>query len=158
MNKLNYQIPKNLLLKAVIGSCLFATLPTLALAQTNPNSLRNQPSQPPLPEQQQAPKLSVRPVNGQIQMKLMNRTAAPITYQVIGEMKPRTLAGKSEVTLLNLETPVTLTFQRQDRGLLNVQPQTTEPGNLEVTFTETTELGIDKNAIVVEETGTVFLN
>lgn len=156
MNKSNPLFFKNTLFKAVIGSGLFLTLPTLAGAGV---AQLTSPAQPPLPEQQQAPKLSVRPVNGQIQIKLMNQTAAPVTYQVIGDTKPRTLAGKSEVTLLNLATPITVTFQRQDQGLLNVQPQTTtEPGILEVTFTEASELGTDKNALVVEETGSVFLN
>jgi hypothetical protein len=54
--------------------------------------------------------------------------------------------------------PVTITFQRPDRGLLLVSPQASEAGSLEVTLTETTDLDVDKSAMTIQETGDVFLN
>jgi len=44
--------------------------------------------QAPLPEEQQAP--SAMPVNGKINIKLMNATNAVVTYQVIGDTNQRT--------------------------------------------------------------------
>jgi len=39
------------------------------------------------------------PVNGKINIKLMNATNAVVTYQVIGDTNQRTLAGGLDVTL-----------------------------------------------------------
>lgn len=55
--------------------------------------------------------------------------------------------------------PVTLTFKRDDGGLLMVSPQaSSESGMLEVTFTETTDLTTDRTTMTVQKTGAVFLN
>lgn len=113
---------------------------------------------PPLPEEIQPPSATVEPVNGTVNVTLVNQTYTDINYQVIGDTKPRTLSGRSNVTLTTLQLPVTVTFQRPDRGLLLVNPQASQAGTLEVTLTETTDLGIDKNAMTIQETGEVFLN
>jgi len=76
--------------------------------------------QAPLPEEQQAPSAMVMPVNGKINIKLMNATNAVVTYQVIGDTNQRTLAGGLDVTLQNIKTPLTVTFVREDKGLLKV--------------------------------------
>lgn len=113
---------------------------------------------PPLPEQLQSPSAIVVPVNGTVNVKLVNQTYTDVTYQVIGEVETRTLPGRSEVTLQTLKTPVNITFYRPDRGFLLVRPQSSEAGMLEVSLSETTDLGIDKTAMTIQENGSVFLN
>lgn len=116
--------------------------------------------QPPLPEQQQPPSAVVVPLkDGTVTVTLVNETSAGINYQVIGDTNQRSLQGKSNALLQSLKTPTTLTFKRQDGGLLKVTPQASpEPGTLEVRFTETTDLGIDKSTMRIQSTGAVFLN
>lgn len=129
--------------------------PTTPNTPTQPSSV----IQPPLPEQQQAPSAMVTPANGQVSIRLVNETGANINYQVIGNTNQRSLQGKSNVVLKDLPIPVTVTFKRQDGGLLQVSPQaSSEPAMLEVTFTETTELSIDKSTLRVQRTGAVLLN
>lgn len=112
----------------------------------------------PLPEQQQPPSATVTPVNGRISIRLTNTTNAIAFYQVIGDTEQRTLAGKSQVTLQNLAIPTTLTFSRQDRGLLRTTTSATTAGLLEVTFDATTDLAEDRTTLRVQPDGTVFLN
>lgn len=95
----------------------------------------------------------------QVNVKLVNQTGAPINYEVIGETNQRSLLGQSSVLLQELNTPRTLTFRRQDGGLLMVSPLMSKtPGMLVVTFTATTDLGMDKTAMTIQNNGNVFLN
>ncbi|PPS40633.1 hypothetical protein [Chroococcidiopsis sp. TS-821] len=114
--------------------------------------------QPPLPEQQQAPIARVTPVDGRVNIRLTNATNAVVFYQVIGDTEQRSLAGKSEVTLRNLSAPISLTFSRQDRGLLRPAVSATSMGLLEVTLDATTDLGEDRTTIRVQPDGAVLLN
>lgn len=150
------------------------------LAQTNPNpdvfneapyngsrptstSTPSKPSTttpvtPPVPEQQQPPSTTVMPTQGKVSIKLVNVTKADVTYEVIGDTGQRSLQGKSNVLLSDLTIPITMTFKRQDGGLLNVIPQSPQPGILEAVLTETTDLGADKNTLNIQPSGAVFLN
>ncbi|NJN59687.1 MAG: hypothetical protein HC879_20490 [Leptolyngbyaceae cyanobacterium SL_5_9] len=134
--------------------------PATPVTPTQPIPTPSNPvSFPPAPEQLEEPVAAVTPVNGAVSVRLINSTAAVIRYQVIEDTELRSLAGESEVTLQGLATPVTITFYREDRGLLTVTPvATAEPGVLEVTLDETTDLGEDETALVIQETGSVFLN
>jgi len=134
--------------------------PSTPVSPTQPAPLPGAPASfPPTPEQLEDPVATVTPVNGTVSVRLINSTAAVIRYQVIEDTELRSLAGESEVTLQGLATPVTITFYREDRGLLAVTPvATAEPGVLEVTLDETTDLGEDETALVIQETGSVFLN
>jgi hypothetical protein len=116
------------------------------------------PVTPPLPEQVQPPSAMVVPVNGKVNVTLVNQTYTDVAYEVIGDTQPRTLSGRSYIRLQGLKTPVNITFQRPDRGLLRVSPQSSEAGMLEVTLRETTDLGTDKSAMTIQETGAVLLN
>jgi hypothetical protein len=135
-------------------------------APANPNTIGNPqgtpptpiPATPPLPEQQQPPSAKVVPVEGRVNVTLVNQTYTNVTYQVIGDTQPRTLAGRADITLQNLKTPVNITFQRPDRGLLRVSPQPTEPGLLQVNLTETTDLSTDRTAMTIQVNGNVILN
>lgn len=112
---------------------------------------------PPLPEQQ-TPSAIATPVDGKINIKLINTTNAVVIYQVIGDTTPRFLSGSSNFTLQNIKTPVTVTFSRQDRGLLKVNPQANLEGLLEVTLDEATDLNEDKTTMIVQQDGRVLLN
>lgn len=131
-----------------------APLPQVSPApQTSPT-----PIQPPLPEQQQPPATTVLLNQGKVNIKLINRTGAQIAYQAIGNTEPRSLPGKSDITLKNLVAPITVTFKREDGGLLNATGRSPTLGVLELTLDATTDLGIDKQSLQIQPTGDVFLN
>ncbi|WP_138499426.1 hypothetical protein [Nostoc sp. PA-18-2419] len=110
-------------------------------------------------EPRQTPSATIALANGKLNIRLVNQTAANITYQVIGDTAPRSLEGKSDITLQNLSAPITVTFERQDGGQLIVTPQaSSEPGNLEVTFNEATNAVQGRSAMRVERSGSVYLN
>jgi hypothetical protein len=105
------------------------------------------------------PSTRIALANGKADITLKNNTNAEIIYQVIGDTQPRILSGMSNVTLRDLSTPATVTFQRDDGGLLMVE---TEPGrkmgSLEVTLEETTDINQDRNSMRIQSNGSVFLN
>lgn len=136
-------------------------LPEGVIAQTSPSGSNTRPADnPPLPEQLQSPSAIVQPVNGRVSIRLVNTTGTDITYQVIGVTEQRKLAGRSNVTLQDLNAPINIAFYRPDRGFLLVQPQTlsNNPGTLEVTLTETENFSIDKTTMVINAKGEVYLN
>ena len=112
---------------------------------------------PPLPEQQ-TPSAIATPVDGKINIKLINTTNSVVSYQVIGDTNQRFLSGDSNFTLQNIKTPVTVTFRRQDNGLLKVNPQATSEGLLEVTLDEATSLNEDNTTMRIQQDGKVLLN
>ncbi|MEH2290939.1 hypothetical protein [Nostoc sp.] len=116
--------------------------------------------QQPQVEPRQTPTATIAITNGTVNIKLVNDTAANITFQVIGDTAPRSLQGKSDVTLQALKVPITVTFERVDGGQLIVTPQQTasEPGNLEVTFKEATNATQGRSTMRIERNGSVFLN
>ncbi|WP_414518167.1 hypothetical protein [Nostoc sp. PCC 9305] len=125
--------------------------------QPSPPTVSN--DQQPLVEPRQAPSATIALTNGMVNIRLVNDTAAKITFQVIGDTAPRSLEGKSNVTLQALKAPVTVTFERQDGGQLIVTPQgSSEPGSLEVTFKEATNAAQGRSAMRIERNGSVFLN
>ncbi|MBD2774889.1 hypothetical protein [Iningainema tapete] len=132
--------------------------------QTNTNYI-----QPPLQGQQQTNRsynlpqqtavATVSPTSGKVSVKLVNETNAPVTYQIIGDSTQRTLGGKSEVMLQGLAIPKTVTFYRQDRGLLMVTPQgSSSQGSLQLTLRETTDFNMDRTTMRIEPNGSVYLN
>ncbi|WP_414580743.1 hypothetical protein [Scytonema sp. PCC 10023] len=137
------------------------TVSTNSQSQSNPSTQQRQSSviTPPAPEQRQAPSSIIAVRDGRVNVRLVNDTAAPISYQAIGDTAPRTLPGKSEVLLQRLATPTTVTFQRQDNGLLMVTTQpSSQAGVLEVRLDETTDLQMDTKAMSIQQNGQVFLN
>ncbi|MEH2073629.1 MAG: hypothetical protein V7K57_04445 [Nostoc sp.] len=115
--------------------------------------------QPQLLQPRQTPSATIALTNGTVNIKLVNDTAANVTFQVIGDTAPRSLQGKSNVILQGLKAPVTVTFEREDRGQLLVTPQaSSEPGSLEVRFNEATNAAQGRSAMRIERNGSVFLN
>lgn len=161
MNYADLLLKKTVRLVAILsGSLLFGVVgSSLAGVAEEPMNQQTQPGTSiPLPEQQQGALLRVMPVNGQLTVKLINQTGDPITYQVVEDTKPRFLSVDAEVWLTDLKAPLTLTFQRPNGGLIAVSSQaSSEPGVLEVRLNQTRNLSADKNAIVVEQSGLVFV-
>ncbi|MBN3925035.1 hypothetical protein [Nostoc sp. NMS4] len=132
-------------------------IPGDRIQQASPPAVSN--DQQPLVEPRQTPIATIALNNGTVNIKLVNHTAAKITFQVIGDTAPRSLEGKSDVTLQALKAPITVTFERQDGGQLIVTPQaSSEPGSLEVTFKEATNATQGRSAMRIERNGSVFLN
>ncbi|RQH12279.1 hypothetical protein D5R40_27770 [Okeania hirsuta] len=134
------------------------------------NTVQTQPSQPPkqlivndstapLPGTRQLPIGIIQPVNGLVNIKLANNTAATISYEIIGDTTQRQLSGKSEVILRKLKVPVNITFYRDKGGFLLIKPQfIVENSLLLLNMTETNNFNLDKSSLLIEETGSVFLN
>lgn len=115
--------------------------------------------QPPVTAQKQDPITKIALANGKANIRLINNTNAKITYQVIGDTPPRILSGKSNITLRDLSTPATVTFEREDGGLLMVTPEpAAEIGGLEVRLQETTDINQDRSAMRIQGNGSIFLN
>ncbi|MBE9000640.1 hypothetical protein IQ274_20950 [Nostoc sp. LEGE 12447] len=115
--------------------------------------------QPQLLQPRQTPSATIALANGTVNVRLVNDTAANVTFQVIGDTAPRSLQGKSNVILQGLRAPVTVTFEREDGGQLTVTPQaSSEPGSLEVKFNEATNAAQGRSAMRIERNGSVFLN
>ena len=113
---------------------------------------------PPLPEQRQETLAVLSPVNGLVSVKLINRTLATISYEIIGDTTLRTLPGKSEVTLRGLMLPANVAFRRNDNGFLLVQGTINKEGILELNMTETNVFDWDRTTLSIEENGSAFLN
>ncbi|MER3477304.1 MAG: hypothetical protein C4287_13380 [Leptolyngbya sp. ERB_1_2] len=113
----------------------------------------------PAPEAQFVPKTQVTLNGNRVNITLINKTNAAISYQAIGDTQIRSLPGQGTVTLQGLRVPTTLTFDRQDFGLLNVTPKQAEttPGTIEVTLDAATNLAVDRTTLRVEDNGSVFL-
>ncbi|MDH6059691.1 hypothetical protein NWP17_04430 [Chrysosporum bergii ANA360D] len=115
--------------------------------------------QPPLPEQQQPASAKIALANGKVNIRLINDTGAEVTYEVVGDTPARSLEGKSDIMLRDLQAPVTMTFFREDGGLLQVTPQpSAKTGMMVVRLNETTDIQEDKNTVQIQEDGKVFLN
>ncbi|BAZ12940.1 hypothetical protein NIES4071_47740 [Calothrix sp. NIES-4071] len=121
-------------------------------------NLRNQDTQSNLGGRYQNAVAAVTPTAGRITVRLINKTNAPITFQAVGDTQVRTLAGRSEIALQGLKVPTTVTFYRNDRGLLMVTPRSSESGVLEVSMQETTDFAMDRTALRIENNGSVYLN
>lgn len=132
-----------------------ATAPSVSPAvpdQTNP------PVQPPLPEERSQPISKVMPMNSLVNVRLKNNTNAPVSYEAIGYTQRRFLPGGEETVLRNLPTPVTVTFVRQDKGLVDVIPTSTQQGALEVSLDESKNLDDNQGVLRIQRDGQVFLN
>lgn len=115
--------------------------------------------QPPLPEEQQPPSTKIALANGRVNIRLVNDSGAEVTYEVVGDTPARSIEGKSDTMLRDLNAPVTVTFFRGDGGLLQVTPQPSmETGTIELRFNATTDVQEDKNNVRIQEDGTVLLN
>lgn len=123
--------------------------------------------QHPLAAQSPVPPVVTVPVPQSLTtVRLVNQTAAPITYEALGDTQSRLLMAGDEVTLQNLNTPATLTFFYDDipkdrqtgEGLLQAALGVDEDtGTLDVVISPTTALDADVSNITIEANGNVFV-
>lgn len=115
---------------------------------------------PPLPEQQQAPSLTLTSNQSHLNVQMVNDTNGQISYQVIGMTEERTIPAGSTVDLQGLTIPATLTFQRRDGGLLmaTIEDLGRSSPTLQLVLDETATLDESNVALNVEPGGSVFLN
>jgi len=103
------------------------------------------------PEEQQAPSAMVMPVNGKINIKLMNATNAVVTYQVI--IRIMNFSGRFRCHTAKHQNASDNLQARRTK----VSPKAASQGLLEVTLDESTNLD-DQDTVRVEKGGTVFIN
>jgi hypothetical protein len=139
-------------------------LPGLVIALPAPASTFSvsQPSigQPQLVAQvAPTPDSAMTPVNGKVNIQFINETGAVIEYQVVGDTTPRTLAGDAKIMLKDLPVSTSLTFRRQDSGLLRVQFRADDPtGTLVVNVSATTDFALDRTTLYIDQQGMIFFN
>lgn len=119
---------------------------------------RKPPITPPLPENRSQAIARVMLMDGKVDVRLKNNTNALVTYEAVGHTQRRTLAGGEETVLQGLPTAVTITMVRQDRGLLDVIPTSTQQGLLEVSLDEDKSLDDNQGTLRIQSDGQVFLN
>lgn len=143
------------LIELGILTTLLAYVGTIAPVLSAPQP---RPAVTPAPETQFVPKTKIAITSDRLNITLINKTSAAISYQAVGDTQVRTLAGVSTVTLRGLRVPITLTLDRQDSGLLQLTPkQSNNPETLEVTLDTTTNFAADETTLRVEADGSVFL-
>lgn len=97
------------------------------------------------------------PVNGQVNVKLINQTNARLFYEVVGQTTRRSLESKSRVELQQLKLPASILFRRQDNGFLKVRLNPVDKGMLELKLDETADLDAEKKSLNIRKDGTLFL-
>jgi hypothetical protein len=139
---------------------MFGLIGVLALPATAAPVPTTVPSQPDrLAQVTPTPDSAMTPVGGKVTIRFVNETGAPIEYQVVGDTEYRTLAGESEMSLRSLPVPTTLTFRRQDAGLLQVRFQADSPsGTIVVNVSATTDFALDRTTLYIDQAGRIFFN
>ncbi|MEC4893919.1 MAG: hypothetical protein SAL07_10785 [Oscillatoria sp. PMC 1051.18] len=166
-------------LKIICGS-LVAVLPAIPLAATalpvapqnnqplnpplseqreyDPEVYRLRPSvMPPLPESRQAPDALISPRGGKVNVTLRNPSNAPMLYQAVGDTDARVLPPYSEVTLLDLGAPQTITVTRPEGKLIMARAEEDAEGMLSVTLEPTNNFDLDSNTVRISREGAVYL-
>ena len=131
--------------------------------ETDTNTGQYKPSgrvgviQPPMPTDQMRAMGNIN-VNGDtVNVTLNNDTNANITYQVIGHTNDRLLSGGNEAELLNLPLPITITVQREDSGLIDINKnQVSEDGEVSFSLEEEGNSSASQLTIRIQEDGTIF--
>lgn len=140
----------------VSGVTLGSLLPTIAtpLNQFEPAQVK-QTSPDALP----IPLAIVRPNGTTISIQMINATGAELNYQVIGDTQFRSLGAQAEVTLQDLTVPTTITFRRNDGGLISATIEANNPsGTLVLILQATEDFAVDRTALRIEPDGAVYLN
>jgi hypothetical protein len=99
----------------------------------------------------------VSTATGKTTVVLVNTIGTAVTYEVIGQTPPRTLAAGANVRLDALPMPVTLTVRRQDTGLLEMAAEVSDTGLLTVTLSPT-DFNQLEGALTIREDGYVSIN
>ncbi|MCT7990922.1 hypothetical protein [Laspinema olomoucense] len=150
------------LLGTVFTSLLLGAVafPIASIAQNSPteeNKLQAQAQPMPLPQNVQMPVAYVPPGTAPVAVEIINSTNTPITYEAIGETGDRTLVGGEGAMLMDLQIPLTVTFERPDGGLIQAEPQVIAPGEIRIYLTEANNLDSDITNMRIEPNGSMYL-
>ncbi|HEY9837953.1 MAG TPA: hypothetical protein V6D27_13775 [Vampirovibrionales bacterium] len=141
----------------LLGAVAF---PIASIAQdtpNEPNELQAQAEPMPLPQNVQMPVAYVLPGNAPVAVEIINRTNTSITYEAIGETRDRTLVGGEEAMLMDLQIPLTVTFERPDGGLIQARPEIIAPGEIRIYLDEAKSLDSDISNMRIEPNGNMYL-
>lgn len=116
------------------------------------------PIYPPITEDADNPIATITPTDSTVNIRLQNNTNAIITYQAVGYTERQVLQGQEATVLQGLPTPVTIRMTRQDNGLIEAIPVSTQTGLLEIALDETTSLEQSDRTLRIQEDGQVFTN
>jgi hypothetical protein len=139
---------------------VLAESPELTQQYPNPNNRinvypQNSNSTPTVPVGEGS-QVAIEPVNGYVSVKLINTTNTPVRYQVIGDTNLRILSNSSSANLQELQTPVNISFYREDGGrLFATAKKSATPGVLEVSLTEAMNTESYHGSLTVEPTGRI---
>lgn len=150
------------LLGAVLSSLLVGgvAFPIAGIAQNTPtkqNELQAQAQPMPLPRNVLDPVAYVRPGNEPVAVEIINGTNTWVTYQAIGETDERTLGGGDETMLMDLQIPLTVTFERSDGGLIQAEPEIIAPGEIRIYLNEAYNLDSDIGNMRIDTNGSMYL-
>ena len=90
-------------------------------------------------------------------VRLTNNTGDEVIYEVIGQTQPRQLAAGEVVTLEALPMPTTITAERRNFGLVDIQAVVSEDGILDVSLAQS-EFDEVQGTLRIREDGYVFVN
>jgi hypothetical protein len=150
------------LLGAIFSSILLGavTFPIAGIAQntaTEAKELQAQAQPMPLPQNVQMPVAYVLPGNTPVAVEIINLTNTAITYEAIGETRDRTLSGGDGAMLMDLQIPLTVTFERPDGGLIQAEPQIIAPGEIRIYLSEANNLDSDISNMRIDTNGSMYL-
>lgn len=97
------------------------------------------------------------PQTGKTTVVLMNNTGDEVVYEAIGQTAPRTLAAGESVRLESLPLPITITAERQNFGLVDMNAVVSADGTLNVGL-ESSGFDEVQGALRISEDGLVFAN
>lgn len=116
------------------------------------------PDTNPLPELLRNPATTIELRSGLVDITLLNDTNTEITYQVLGDTEPRSLPAGETVLLLELPTPLQMTFNRSDNGFLDASLASAGTGLLQVTLDEIADFASSEAGLIVEASGDVIID
>ena len=100
-------------------------------------------------EPERAPDGKIVPVNGQVNVRLTNKTNDRLFYQVLGQTNRRSLAENSTVALQALTLSASIVFSRPDGALLKPSLKPVGEGTVELRLDETKGLDLDKRSLTI---------
>ncbi len=112
------------------------------------------------------PVMIAMPRDGRLTVRLINNTNAVVTYQAVRDTDLRDLEPGASVNLLNLRTPINLTFSYRDatrnpdvqaamiQAVATIDQKT---GALEVVLQPTVAPQLERSVVSVDPNGSVFI-
>jgi hypothetical protein len=99
-----------------------------------------------------------------LSVRLVNQTGYPVEYQAIGDTELRQIVPNAEITLRDLQIPISLIFRSQATtdtqertGLVTTEVrQNAATGALDIVFKPTSDPLNTQSTVIVDESGDVY--